>query len=106
MKNKVLGKKYNLSLVFSGDTLMKRLNKKYRKKDYAPNVLSFPIDKEEGEIFISTSVAERESKKFAMSYKSFIGYLFIHGMLHLKGHRHGSKMNRMERELLKSFRLS
>src|SRR3989344_5266868 len=45
IKNKVLGEKYHLSLVFAGKAVMKKLNQKYRKKDYLPNVLSFPLSK-------------------------------------------------------------
>ncbi|MBL7045525.1 MAG: rRNA maturation RNase YbeY [Parcubacteria group bacterium] len=106
MKNKVLGPKYELSLVFSGDTLTRRLNKEYRGKDYVPNVLTFPLDSDEGEIFINPNISKRDAKKFEMGYKNFIGYLFIHGMLHLKGYKHGSTMNKQERTLLKHFNLS
>jgi ssRNA-specific RNase YbeY (16S rRNA maturation enzyme) len=53
MKESVLGKKYELSLVFIGDKKSKSLNKKFRNKDYKANILSFPIDNDMGEIFIN-----------------------------------------------------
>lgn len=103
MKDGILGKNYELSLVFIGDKRAKTLNKKYRKKDYTPDILSFPYDKKEGEIFINPHQARKRAKEFDMSEKKFIGYLFIHGLLHLKGLRHGSTMDRMELAHLKRF---
>lgn len=96
MKNAVLGKDYDLSLVFIGDKRAKNLNQKYRKKNYIPDILSFPYDKKEGEVFINLHQARKRAKDFNMSEKKFIEYLFIHGLLHLKGLRHGSTMKRME----------
>ena len=103
IKNSILGSKYSLSIVFIGDTRSRTLNKKYRKKEYVPSVLSFPLSKEEGEIFINPTQARREAKKSSMSYKTFLGYLFIHGLLHLKGLRHGSTMNSLELKYCKQF---
>jgi len=53
MKDEVLGKNYDLSLVFIGDKLSRKLNKLSRKKDYPTNILSFPLSKNAGEIFIN-----------------------------------------------------
>ena len=39
----VLGSRYTLSIVLIGDKRAKQLNKKYRNKDYTPNVLTFPL---------------------------------------------------------------
>jgi probable rRNA maturation factor len=103
MKEVILGKDYELSLVFIGDKRAKTLNQKYRKKDYIPDTLSFPYDKKEGEIFINPNQARKRSKDFDMNERKFIAYLFIHGLLHLKGLRHGSTMNRMELKYLKRF---
>ena len=52
MKEKVLGKDYDLSLVFLSPAKAKQLNIKHRNKSYTPNILSFPLDKKNGEIFI------------------------------------------------------
>jgi ssRNA-specific RNase YbeY (16S rRNA maturation enzyme) len=43
MAHAILGKKFELSLVFIGDTESRFLNNTYRQKDYPTNVLSFPI---------------------------------------------------------------
>lgn len=103
IKNEILGKNYELSLVFVGDQRAKSLNLKYRNKGYNPNVLSFPLDESNGEIFINPNVALRESKKANMSYKKYIGFLFIHGCLHLKGLDHGDTMTKQEEKFLKKF---
>ncbi|NQV93216.1 rRNA maturation RNase YbeY [Candidatus Kaiserbacteria bacterium] len=103
IKESILGKNYDLSLVFIGDRRAKTLNQKYRKKDYVPDILSFPYDKNEGEIFINPYQAKRRAKDFEMDEKKFIVYLFIHGLLHLKGLRHGSTMDTMELAHLKRF---
>ncbi len=105
MKNTVLGKGYFLSLIFVGKIRAQSLNKKYRKAGYVPNVLSFPLVKRVGEIYITPSVAKVESKKYGMTQSGYIGYLFIHGLLHLKGYPHGATMDRLEKKYMVLFKL-
>lgn len=100
MKRKVLGDAYSLSLVFAGDARTRGLNLRYRGKSYVPNVLAFPYDKTTGEIFINQRQAAREAASFDLTPKKFIALLFVHGMFHLKGMRHGSTMEREERRVL------
>jgi probable rRNA maturation factor len=96
MKDDILGESYALSLVFVGDKKSRALNYAYRRKTYVPNVLSFPLDKRSGEIYINPHRASIEAKQFGMSVRGFIGYLFIHGLLHLEGHLHGDTMEQVE----------
>ncbi len=103
MKEEILGKKYNLSLVFISNKKSKELNNSYRQKNNPTNVLSFPLNKENGEIFITPEVSRKEAPKFGKNYTNFVGFLFIHGCLHLKGMEHGSTMERMEKKLQKQF---
>ncbi len=103
IKNKALGKKYNLSLVFVGNTQSRKINKSYRGKDKPTNVLSFEFDKTHGEILIAPAVAEKEAKLFDREYDNFIAFLFIHGLMHLKGMDHGSTMEKAEEKLRKQF---
>jgi len=105
MKEEVLGKKYDLSLVFIGETRARRINKETRNKDYVPNVLSFPLSKESGEIFICLPKALQESRAYGKTPSKFVGYLFIHGLLHLDGLTHGSTMDKSEQMLSKKFNL-
>lgn len=103
IKEKILGKKYNLTLIFCSPKESKELNAKYRGKDYPTNILSFPLEKNEGEIYISLSTAIKDAKKFSLSPLGFTHLLFIHGCLHLKGYEHGSIMERLEDKYLKEF---
>lgn len=105
LKNSVLGKKYELSLVIVGDARSKRLNVEYRGKTYTPNVLSFPLSETSGEIFLNLKQAKREHKKREESFDYFVALLFIHSMLHLIGSRHGSTMEETEQKTLKKFNI-
>ncbi|MBI5645012.1 rRNA maturation RNase YbeY [Candidatus Kaiserbacteria bacterium] len=99
----VLPRGYQLSLVLCGDTLARTINIKYRKKKYAPNVLSFELDANEGEIFLNLHVAAREAKKLSVKYESRIALLFVHGLYHLLGFDHGKAMTSKERVTLRRF---
>lgn len=106
MKDDVLGTSYSLSLVFVGADRARRLNSEHRKKDYVPNVLSFPLDAAHGEIYLTPTVAAREAAARGMSTTGYIGFLFIHGMLHLKGMAHGDRMEKAEAQYCATYRLS
>lgn len=97
----VLGARYELSLVVCGDSLARRMNETYRKKRYKPNVLSFPLSKNEGEIFLNVQCAKREAKRYKIALDERLALLFVHGCFHLKGFRHGKKMEAAERRILK-----
>lgn len=111
MKNDVLGKRYNLSLNFVGPTRAQKLNVTYRKKTYTPNVLSFPLADDCGEIVICPEVARGEAHAYNLSKDGYIAFLYIHGLLHLKGHDHhtepeSSVMERLERKYVKKYDIS
>jgi rRNA maturation RNase YbeY len=106
MKNDILGTSYCLSLVFVGSNRAQTLNRLNRKKDYVPNVLSFPLDKNHGEIFITPKVAEKKARQRGMTTIGYIGFLFIHALLHLKGMSHGDTMDRLERKYCTKYNLA
>ncbi len=105
IKNAVLGEKYDLSLVFIGSALSRRLNKEHRAKDKPANILSFPLSKESGEIFIDVKEATKQAPSFEVSPPKFIGQLLIHGLFHLKGLTHGSRMEKEEEKIRRKFKL-
>ena len=105
MKRAALGDTYQLSLVFVGDKRSQTLNKTYRGKSYIPNVLSFPLDKQHGEIFLNLKQAKREHRARGESYEFFVALLVIHGMYHLKGMAHGSTMEGQEAKLLTKLKI-
>lgn len=103
MKEAVLGEKYELSVVFASRNMMRALNKTHRGKDYPTDILSFPLSANEGEIFINLQEAKKEAKKFGRPFENFIGFLFIHGLIHLKGFEHSSTMEALEAKFRKKF---
>ncbi|TXI12250.1 MAG: rRNA maturation RNase YbeY [Polynucleobacter sp.] len=103
IKNKLLGRTYDLTVTFCTPKESQERNKTYRDKDYPTNILSFPLDERTGEIYICLSIARRDAKKFDMTYDQFLHLLVIHGCLHLKGHDHGSTMDSLEEKHLKQF---
>jgi probable rRNA maturation factor len=105
IKNAVLGKNYSLSLVFIGKKRSLKLNSSYRGKNKPTNILSFPLDKNCGEIFITPELAKKESVMFSRKPDNFIVFLFIHGLMHLKGMQHGSRMEEAECKLRKRFNI-
>lgn len=105
IKNRALGKKYCLSLVFIGEKKSKELNNAYRGRNKSTNILSFTIDKNVGEIFITLAVAKRQMKSFGRTFNNLVAFLFIHGLMHLKGMEHSSTMEQAESKLRKQFRV-
>jgi probable rRNA maturation factor len=105
MKDAILGKSYVLSLSFVGKARAQKLNQTYRGKTYVPNVLSFPLAKDTGEIFITPRIAAQEAARFNLSAHGHVAYLFIHGLLHLKGYPHGATMDKAEQKYLKLFHI-
>lgn len=103
IKNFVLGQGYELSLVFVGDRLSRKLNKNFRSRDRATNILSFPYSETDGEIFINPNVVKKESRREKQNFKSYLAYIFIHGLCHLKGFDHGSNMEKEEDKAKKKF---
>ncbi len=100
---RIAGKDYSLSLVFVGEKRAQALNIQHRNKDYVPNILSFPLDETTGEIYICPKVAKKEAGKFDLSYKGYLTFLLIHGLLHLKGHEHGATMEGLEQKYIRDF---
>ena len=94
---------WEISLVFAGTKRALSLNKSLRNKSYVPNVLSYVSGKESGEIIICLNVAEKQAQLYGVSYPHFVVFLFIHGLLHLKGMPHGTTMERYECKILKRF---
>ncbi len=103
IKEKILGKKYELSIRFVAPAEAQALNQAHRGKDYIPNTLSFPLSETSGEIILCRSAMRREYKSFDMDYDTYLIFIVIHSMLHLKGYEHGSTMERKERDLLALF---
>lgn len=105
IKNEILGKKYEFSLVFVNKNKIKILNKKYRKINKPTDVLSFPISEKMGEVFICKEIAKSKAPDFEMNYKKYLYFLVIHAFLHLKGLKHGDKMEKAEKKYITKFNI-
>ncbi len=76
---------------------------RYRRKDYATDVLSFEGDGI-GDLVIATGVAKRQAREAGHSYQTELRVLALHGLLHLLGYDHedpddNGRMQRMETRL-------
>jgi len=91
-----------LSLRLTDDTEIQQLNKDFRQKDYATNVLSFP-DGENGylgDIAISYDRVVEESHHNGKDFNDHFVHLFIHGCLHLMGYDHETEEDALQMEAL------
>jgi probable rRNA maturation factor len=85
----------------------RRLNRQYRGKDYATNVLSFPYGETPpaGDVVICAPVVAREARAQGKPVEAHHAHLLVHGLLHLAGLDHGrateaARMERLERRIL------
>ena len=97
IKDAIVGKSYQLSLVFIGAKRAQVINQTYRNKQTVPDVLSFPLADEVGEIYLCLPQIKKTYPQFPHTYNEHVGFLFIHGLLHLKGYEHGATMEKAER---------
>lgn len=101
-----------VSITFTEDKHVKKLNKKFRDKNKPTNVLSFqtwenieslpagmaPI----GDIVFAFETVEREAQEKGISFKDHLTHLLIHGFLHLLGYDH---MNDREAEIMEGLEI-
>ncbi len=103
IKNKILGKKFNLSVSILNPKNAQKVNKKIRKKTYTPNTLSFKYSNTSGEIVLCPEVFTKENYGVGSKFENKIIYLFIHSCIHLLDLDHGPKMDELEEKFVKAF---
>jgi len=93
---KVFGK---IDISFVNEAEIRKLNKKFRKKDKPTDVLSFAYNEEGvlGDVIISPKIARRNAKLFGTAPKAELKRLVIHGTLHVLGYDHGRRMKHAEK---------
>ncbi|GAB2485293.1 rRNA maturation RNase YbeY [Alkalibacterium psychrotolerans] len=107
---------------------IKEINRDYRDKDKVTDVISFAIEDDEqelfkefdldgitiprdlGDIFISYDKAVEQAEEFGHSVERELGFLMVHGFLHLNGYDHMTdedekKMFSLQEEILKEYGL-
>lgn len=80
-----------LSIALSDDAQIKNLNRDFRHKDKATNVLSFPIAPPApllGDIVLAHETLCREAEEKKVAFDAHMSHLLIHGFLHLQGYDH------------------
>ena len=87
------------------------LNRNFRGKDYATNVLSFCYEKNPvvGDLVLCVPVVLREAREQKKLAPAHFAHMVVHGMLHLQGYAHeadkknAERMEAKEREILARF---
>jgi probable rRNA maturation factor len=88
-----------VTLRFVGTAEGRTLNRRYRGRDAATNVLAFVYDAiEGGDIVLCVPVIRREAREQQKAFDVHCAHLVVHGMLHLQGYDHpgGAEAKRME----------
>lgn len=78
-----------LTIVFMDLQEAKALNLQFRKKNYATDILSFSGQGENlGELVICPQVIKRQAEEHGLTFREELGYMLVHGVLHLLGYDH------------------
>jgi probable rRNA maturation factor len=98
-------------VLLADDATLARLNRRFRGKNKATDVLSFPAAPESGiagDLAISLEAAARQAARFGHSLRDEVRVLLLHGTLHLAGFDHEADSGEMaarEAELRHELRL-
>jgi probable rRNA maturation factor len=89
-----------VNVILSDNRLLRRLNKRFRKKDRPTDVLSFSFNEPLflGEVYISLDKAKKQAREYGATLKEEVVRLMIHGLLHLLGYTHYRTKERMRME--------
>jgi probable rRNA maturation factor len=99
-----VGLEGEVEVLLAGDRTLRRLNREYRGKDKATDVLSFPALEElagehGGDLAISLDTAKRQAEEHGHTLRDEVRVLLLHGLLHLSGMDHETDRGEMaERE--------
>ena len=121
-----IGRDLEVSVTFTDDEGIRKLNRSYRKIDRATDVLSFPLFDFEGEgdamsdelddmlgdIVLSLERAAAQAEEFGHSFEREVAFLTVHSMLHLLGYDHETSeedeldMRRRQTEIMEMLGLA
>lgn len=109
----IVGVRGEVDVLLSDDLALRRLNRRFRGKNKATDVISFPAPPEiaarhAGDLAISVETARRQAEEQGHSLRDEIRVLLLHGLLHLSGMDHETDKGEMagrEAELRKELRL-
>lgn len=115
-----------LSVTFVNNDRIQEINREYREKDAPTDVISFAMEelgegeieligtdmpRVLGDIIISTERANEQAEEYGHSFMRELGFLAVHGFLHLLGYDHMTKedeeeMFSLQKEILDGYGLS
>lgn len=83
----------DLTIAFVTDQQMKMINKKFRKKNKVTDILSFSstLPNHLGELILSPNLVKKQARDVKLPFRMELGYLLLHGILHLLGYDHEKK---------------
>ncbi len=87
----------NITIVFSNDSYILEINKKYLNHNYFTDIITFDYShgkKIEGDIFISLDTILDNSKKYKVSFNNELLRVIIHGILHLLGFKDKEELDK------------
>ncbi|GBU22957.1 hypothetical protein R80B4_02870 [Fibrobacteres bacterium R8-0-B4] len=92
------------AVILCSDYMIRKLNRRYRGKDKATDVLSFPFGDDDllGEVYISLQRAAVQARRYGVSYEDELKRLLVHGLLHLMGYDHIKRADRLAMEAKES----
>jgi probable rRNA maturation factor len=95
---RAVGLRGELSIRITSDAEMRGLNRRFRRKNKATDVLSFPAEMPDmaGDIAISIEIAAANAAKLGHSLDTELKILILHGMLHLAGYDHETDDGEMQ----------
>ena len=100
-----LARDAEITLRLVGEEEGRTINRDYRGKDYATNVLTFVYDglpHLAGDIVICPAVVVREAGEQGKTVEAHFAHLVVHGVLHLHGHDHEEEGEALEMERLET----
>ncbi|WP_413526888.1 rRNA maturation RNase YbeY [Marinilactibacillus psychrotolerans] len=103
-----------ISVTIVDNNRIQEINKTYRNKDYATDVISFAMEDETeddwlnsdeveidlprvlGDLFISIDKTVEQAEEYGHSFERELGFLVVHGLLHLNGYDHMTETDEKE----------
>lgn len=89
-----------VDIILIDDVFMKRLNKKFIRRNKTTDVLSFGMREEKldafkypslGDVYVCLDQAKRQAEEYGVGFEEEVKLLVAHGVLHLLGYDHSSK---------------
>ncbi len=110
---------FEISVVFVNEAEIRKINRKYRRKNKSTDVLSFCYDSGynksgnitggnyiSGEVILCPDVIAKNARENGIKFERELAFVLAHGVLHVLGWRHGARMYELQDEILYELRTS